>query len=67
MRTVKELVKELKKFNEDMPIVYRQAQIDGGYIDYEMHTPADNYYPGGAVVLQSFQPYDDSPPSKAKP
>ena len=62
MRTVKELIVELQKFDPEMPVVYRHAQKGGGFIDYEMHTPGDNYHPGGAVVLSSFQPINEGVP-----
>jgi hypothetical protein len=64
MRTVGELMEILKNFDPGMPVVYRKAERDGGYIDYEMHSPGDNYCPGGAVVFSSFQPFDYSDAQK---
>lgn len=61
MKTVGELITELQKFKPDMPIVHRMAEKGGGYTDWEMHTPGDNFTGGeGLVVLSNFQPFDKS-------
>lgn len=60
MKTVGELIEILKNFDLDMPVVYRKNEGDGAYSDWEMHSPGDNYCPGGAVVFSSFQPFDYS-------
>lgn len=65
MKTVRELIAVLENFPPEMPVVYRKAGREGGFIDYELHQPQE-LYPGGAVVLQSFQPIDLGSPQSSQ-
>lgn len=55
IKTVKDLIRVLKTFDADMPVVIRKAEEKGAYSDWSLHTPSQ-FFPGGRCCLSAFEP-----------
>ncbi len=59
IKTVGDLIDELKIFHSEMPICIRRNEGDGYFTDWYIHSPSE-FYPGGKVCLSEFHAIDDT-------
>ena len=55
MNTVRDLIRELEKFKDTTPVVFRRTYEDGYFCDYELCGPND-FYPHGAAYFMIGSP-----------
>lgn len=58
MKTVKDMIEALGKFDPNMPLVFRSSEVNGYYSDWLLHSPYD-LFPHGKVVLSAFERVHD--------
>ena len=54
IRTVGDLKRALERFDENLPVIYRQSEGDGYCSDWKLHEPAV-FFPGPEVCISAFE------------